>query len=113
MLFRSVFLKNEATSEVLKEDARALTFIGGCCVHLGTADVSCHRGEAWRYLRDRVEIIILFISGSQIHTLITLDIIFRWFKFLWQHFMSHVISPVKNNFIISFKEKIILFFLHT
>lgn len=101
-LFWSVFFKNEATGEVLKKAAGAHTFISGSCIHLGAGDVSCHTGEAWRYLRDRVGVIILFISGGQIHTLITLVMLFRWFTFLWQHFMSYVISPVKNNFIMSF-----------
>lgn len=42
------------------------------------------------------------VSGGQIHILMSFDMLFRWFRFLWQHFMSYIISPVKNNFIISF-----------
>lgn len=56
----------------------------------------------------------MFISGGQIHTLISLDVLYRWFKFLWQHFISYVISPVKNNFITSFllRKKLCSFLCH-
>lgn len=91
----------------------AHTFVSGSCIHLDIGDVAPLTGDAWKYLRDRVGIIILFISGGQIHTLITLDILVRGFEFQWQHFMSYVSSPVENNFIMVFclKEKIKFIFL--
>lgn len=101
-LFQPAFFKNETACEVLKEVAKIHTFISGFCVHLGTGDFSCLTGEARRYLTDRVGIIVLFINRGQIHTLITLDMRFRFFNFLWQHFMSYIISPVNNKIIKSF-----------
>lgn len=80
-----------------------LTFLSDSYIHLGLEDISPHPpGEAWRFLRYSVGVIIMSVSGGQMHILMPLGILFRWFRFLWQHFMSHIISPVKNYFIILF-----------
>lgn len=70
-------------------------------------------GDTWRYLRHSVGIIS--VNGGQIYILMSLDMLFRWFRFLWQYFMSYIISPMKNNFIISFlfQNKYMLLFQDT